>query len=177
MSEGLETFPLNREIGKGLTMRQLETRDSDRIAEILRWDPLIKTVVTWTAHINSPDDVPRAMAEYRARGGTQLGFERDGVLDVYTGILPVTFSGRERDYGFGYFSAQECRRRGLAREAMEATIEYAREAFRPTSLALYIADWNNSSQQVADRLGFEKTDEVFMDPILECEERRWERLP
>jgi RimJ/RimL family protein N-acetyltransferase len=177
MSETLGVEFDKKEIGKGLVMRLLLEEDSARIAEILAQDPEIKKVVTWTAHISEPEDVSSAMADYRARGGIQLGFEKGGQLAVYIGILPLDFTGRDRDYGFGYFSAPESRRQGLVKEAMDATIEYAKDNFHPASLALYIADWNDSSQRVAEALDFRKTEEVFTDPILECDERRWERLP
>lgn len=178
MREDLSVALPEKEIGRGLVMRPLRAEDSDRIAEILRQDPDIKKVVTWTAHVNSSEDVPSAMAGFQVLGGlVQFGFERNGLLEVYVGIFPLTFTNQEGDYAFGYFCAPESRRQGLVREAMEATIEYTKENLHPQSLALYITDWNDASQRVADGLGFKKTDEFITDPILKCDERRWERVP
>ncbi|HVX48056.1 MAG TPA: GNAT family N-acetyltransferase [Candidatus Saccharimonadales bacterium] len=174
MSETLANTALAPEVHVegDLSVRLLEPDDSDAIFQVLRRASEVQSYVTWTAGIRNPDDVACAIEGFQANGESRYALLEGETLIGYIGVFPY----EEGVYGLGYFCDPAYRGSGRVTRAAEKLMEAAEKSLPVDRFALYIADENNASRAVAVRLGFSPTDIVIKDDVLDCTERRYEKV-
>ena len=128
--------------------------------------------MTWTAGIQNPDDVASAIERFQEDGELRYALLEGDELIGYVGIFPY----EEGVYGLGYFCDPIYRGAGRVTNAAGRLMEAAEENLPVDSFALYIADENSASRAVAAKLGFSPTDIVVKDDVLDCMERRYEKV-
>lgn len=177
MSETLELRQLSPEIeiNDVLALRLFDPTDSEAITEILRADSDIQRYITWTAGLESSDDVRSKIEAFQRGGDRRYALLENGQVIGY-GAVYNSFKGIEDEYEIGYFVAPDKRGKGYAKAVVNSLMATAVEQLGARSFALHIEDSNLASQAVAVSLGFMPTDEFKEDIVLNCTERRYERL-
>ncbi|HVX24502.1 MAG TPA: GNAT family N-acetyltransferase [Candidatus Saccharimonadales bacterium] len=157
-----------------LHLRRLQPVDAHRIFEILRADPEIKTRVTWVSGHNSVGDLQDTIEGFDRRQSPRYGIIAQEELVGYVGLFrsPISSTG----YDMGYFCDPAARGRGYVPKAVATLMALTQSSERVSSFGLNIADDNIASQAVASKLGFVRTDVVIRDMVLDCDERRYERV-
>jgi RimJ/RimL family protein N-acetyltransferase len=174
MGETVEARQLGPEIqvDNELKLRLLEPDDSQRIFEILQSGPEIQKYITWTVGLKSADEIRRAIDTFQQNGDVRYALLEDQEIVGYVG-LAETKIGRAGDYEMGYFCDPSKRGQAFIPRAVDSLMTAAESILPVKTFALYIHDGNASSQAVAKKLGFRRTEEMKEDKILGLTERRY----
>lgn len=153
----------------------MDHEHADGLLQILEASPRIQAYITWTAAIETADDIRRTIDErFPQKGEAPYVLLRGSDVIGYTGLRDSEH--RASEYEVGYFIAADERGRGYVPAAVNALMSAAENQLEARCFALYIEDRNLPSLAVASKLGFVATAELREDTDLGCIERRHERI-
>jgi RimJ/RimL family protein N-acetyltransferase len=161
-----------------LKLRLLVSDDASRIFEIFQADPDIQNRVTWTSGLKTFDDIQERIRKFSDNDELRYAIVGNNQVVGYIGAwkdkgwFGVTHPD---DYGYGYFCDPTKRGSGIVTDAAKALMSNVESVVYVKTFSLYIEDSNPASQAVAKRLGFVRTDETYLEPILGSTERRYIR--
>jgi RimJ/RimL family protein N-acetyltransferase len=165
-------------VREGLKLRLLVPDDAVRIFEIFQTDPNIQKKVTWTSGLTTPDDIKRNIEKFNDNNELRYAIILDAYLIGYIGCWKDDgWFGvvHQDDFGYGYFCDPDKRGRGIITDTAKALMVTVESVVNVKTFSLYIEDSNPASQAVAKRLGFVRTDETYLEPVLGSTERRYIR--
>jgi RimJ/RimL family protein N-acetyltransferase len=157
-----------------LKLRRLQLEDASRIFEILQADSEIQTRITWVGGKNTIGSIEDSIATFMGQRASRYGLISEDKLLGYVGVFRSPISSTS--YDMGYFIDPAARGRGYVPRAVTALMAVTKEQVPVSSFGLNIADDNAPSQAVAAKLGFTRTDTTYYDIVLNCEERRYEKV-
>ena len=177
MAETLEARSLAPQIpvNYGMALHAMDYEHADGLMQILEASPRIQAYITWTAGIETVDDIRRAIDErFPQKGEAPYVLLRGADVIGYTGLRDSKH--RAGEYEIGYFIAADERGRGHIPAAVSALMSAAENQLEARGFALYVEDRNLPSLAVASKLGFVATGELREDTALGSIERRHERI-
>jgi RimJ/RimL family protein N-acetyltransferase len=177
-----EAFPVRDDMWGGdiVTARRLTEADALPMYGIIARNPDIKRYFTWPHDVESPEETAAEIARY-ADGSVAVQYglvteenmigyvsayhdkDRNGVTDT-------------RNVGIGYFLDGSSRRQGIITSAARAMTLLVETNLKPDSVYLDIAEGNDASLGVADKLGYLATGRATFNETLGLYEFRFERL-
>ncbi len=161
-----------------LKLRPLHISDAERLLEILAADPSIRDKVTVASRFHTPEDIaieielsttdPGLIRYTLLRGANPIGIVSLWRDAGYFGTTP-----QPDDYGFGYFLDPAERGKGLVVSAVQSLMAVIAENLLVNSFIAFSVDQNVESIAVLTKLGFQPTDQTFVEPKNSWVERKY----
>lgn len=173
-----ELMPHEIIVRNDLRLRLIVPNDAERIFAIFQADPDIQNRVTWTSGLKTLDDVENRIRKFADNDELRYAIVYQDELVGYIGAWKDKGwfgTVQPGDYGYGYFCDPTKRGKGIITDAANALMSSVESVVDVKTFSLYIEDSNPASQAVAKRLGFVRTDETYLEPILGSTERRYIR--
>lgn len=161
-----------------MRLRLLVPDDASRIYEIFQADPDIQNRVTWTSGLKTLSDIKERIQKFSDNDELRYAIIYEDEIVGYIGAwkdkgwFGVTHPD---DYGYGYFCDPLKRGKGIVTDSAKALMANIESVVHVKTFSLYTEDSNLASQAVARKLGFVRTDETYLEPVLGSTERRYIR--
>jgi ribosomal-protein-serine acetyltransferase len=155
-------------------LRLLVPADTQRIFEIFQADPDIQNRVTWTSGLRTFDDIEERIRKFSDGNELRYAIIYDDELVGYIGAWKDKGwfgTVQPNDYGYGYFCDSSQRGRGIVTDAAKALMDTVESTVHVKTFSLYTEDSNLASQAVVKKLGFARTEETYLEPVLGSTER------
>ncbi len=159
-----------------IKIRILTPDDAPRLLEIFHADPDIQNKVTWTSGLNTIEAIQNIIQKLTGGDEVLNAITLDDELIGYLGVWKDDgWFGviHPDDYAFGYFCHPSYRGKGIITDAAIVLMNTVESTVHVKTFSLYIEDSNPASQAVAKRLGFVRTGETYLEPVLGSTERRY----
>lgn len=173
-----DLMPKTVTVRDDIQLRLIVPEDAQRIFEIFQADPDIQNKVTWTFGLKTYDDIRRKVENFHDKNELRYAILFNGDLVGYIGCWKDDgWFGvvHQDDYGYGYFCDPAVRGKGIITDAAKTLMSAVESIADVKTFSLYIEDVNLASQAVAKKLGFARTDETYLEPVLGTIERRYIR--
>ncbi|NBG87377.1 GNAT family N-acetyltransferase [Isachenkonia alkalipeptolytica] len=148
-------YPIDREV----EMRLLELKDAPKLYRLIQENRgHLKTWLGWVDSVNSLQDTKHYIKVVQSKMIEGHGFQSSiRVKDELAGLVGFhNFSSQNRSVAIGYWLGKKYQKKGLAIRSTKALVEYAFMEWDIHRIEIRCAAENFSSQQIPEKLGFQK---------------------
>ncbi len=167
---GLGVLPLRMPVANGLALRKALPTDDKTLFDIIKRNPEITETVAWAATVTAAEDViPRLRhVSNEAMDGRFVVIEWGQVIG-YIGAHP---GEQDNEFGVSYALDKAFRGQGYAGQALNTFIQELKEWCGARHIYAQIIIGNEPSEILAERHGFQPTEEV-MGVDFPVPQQRW----
>lgn len=161
-----------------IQLRPLQTSDAERILQILATDVTIRNRVSVASRIYNHEDIATEIKHFSENSGLirYTILKEDNPVGIVSLWRDTGFFGtppQSDDYGFGYFLDPIERGNGIITNAIQTLMDIVIKNLYVKQFIAFCEDNNPQSKAVLARVGFEPTDETFVEPSKGWVERKY----
>jgi RimJ/RimL family protein N-acetyltransferase len=154
----------------GIDLRPLSEVDGPSLLAILDSDPNIRIRVTVASRLHDAESIRKEVALYRSDQGLirYTILARNKPIGLVSLWRDSGFFGDAIDlnaYGFGYFLDPQERGKGIITNTVTRLMEVVSSILPVSQFMAFSEDNNLASTGILTKLGFERTDQTFTEPI------------
>lgn len=170
----LENMPAEISILGDIRMFELTPDDAAEINAIALKDPDVRRRITWMHDKLDEVAIAEGITAIDPASMKQYGVRRGDKLVAYL-ALSADRQDPPGTYYISYFLDTDERGGGIITKSLASLLMSAATNVGASCFRANIEDDNEKSQNVIKAVGFERTEEVIWDEVLQCHERRWQK--